>query len=243
MGEYYSVYRHTTPNGKIYIGITNRDPVVRWRNGTGYSSSPHFNRAIAKFGWENITHEILLVGLTKEEACAEEKRLIALHNSADRRFGYNCTYGGETGVKLTPEVKKKISERAKRFYSDPQHREDVRNRMIGVKPSDETRKKMSKAKIGKPRPHTKEQNQKISEGIRRALEDESVAEKYRNLARSHGKAHSKPVEQYTKDGKFVQKFESGKEAARRTGVRGGNISKCCNGKTPSAGGYIWRYAS
>lgn len=33
----YTVYKHTFPNGKIYIGITKQAPSKRWRNGTGYS--------------------------------------------------------------------------------------------------------------------------------------------------------------------------------------------------------------
>lgn len=31
----YSVYKHTAPNGKVYIGITGKDPEKRWLNGGG----------------------------------------------------------------------------------------------------------------------------------------------------------------------------------------------------------------
>lgn len=33
----YCVYKHTTPNGKVYIGITSKNPLKRWNNGIGYS--------------------------------------------------------------------------------------------------------------------------------------------------------------------------------------------------------------
>lgn len=32
----YSVYKYTAPNGKVYIGITGKDPEKRWLNGRGY---------------------------------------------------------------------------------------------------------------------------------------------------------------------------------------------------------------
>lgn len=54
---------------------------------------------------------------------------------------------------------------------------------------------------------------------------------------------SKPVIQYTKDGKFVAEFESVNEAQRKTGVNISQISKVCTNKKgyKSAGGYKWSY--
>lgn len=31
-----TVYKHTSPSGKVYIGITGREPKLRWDNGNGY---------------------------------------------------------------------------------------------------------------------------------------------------------------------------------------------------------------
>ena len=56
----YIVYKHTTPNNKIYIGITKHDPKYRWlNNGRGYKEQSTFFNAILKYGWINIKHEIL----------------------------------------------------------------------------------------------------------------------------------------------------------------------------------------
>lgn len=52
----------------------------------------------------------------------------------------------------------------------------------------------------------------------------------------------KPVLQFTKDGKFVAKYYSAKEAQRQTGVCYSTICGCCRGKRKSAGGFIWRFA-
>lgn len=54
---------------------------------------------------------------------------------------------------------------------------------------------------------------------------------------------SKPVLQYTKDGKFVNEYPSMIEAERHTGIFSVHISKCCNNKPHhrSAGGFIWKF--
>ena len=54
------LYRHTSPSGKVYIGIT-RDVNIRWSN-KGYRYLTYnsiFGKAILKYGWDNIKHEIL----------------------------------------------------------------------------------------------------------------------------------------------------------------------------------------
>lgn len=109
----YSVYKHVCPNGKVYIGITSTKVKYRWgKNGSNYSGNKLFYRAIMKYGWDNITHEILYSDLTKEDACEKEIELIALYKSNDPKFGYNLSSGGELsakGVRLSYETRKKMS--------------------------------------------------------------------------------------------------------------------------------------
>lgn len=98
----YVVYKHTNRiNGKVYIGITRQDLNKRWQNGYGYMGT-YFWNAVQKYGWDNFDHEILLSGLTKEEACEEEKRLIAEYQAQDKEHGYNIMEGGQTGDNLQP---------------------------------------------------------------------------------------------------------------------------------------------
>ena len=47
----YCVYKHTSPNGMVYIGITRQNPIKRWMNGKGYSYNTYFYNAILKYGW------------------------------------------------------------------------------------------------------------------------------------------------------------------------------------------------
>lgn len=104
----YSVYKHTSPNGKIYIGITSMNPLYRWNKGKGYKKNSHFWRAIVKYGWDNFKHEILFSGLTKDEVCEKEIELIAKYKSNDPKHGYNHESGGQT---LSEEDKRMISAR------------------------------------------------------------------------------------------------------------------------------------
>ena len=77
----YIVYKHTSPSGKVYIGVTSLRPEERWGGGAGYVKNKHFNRAIKKYGWENIKHEILFDNLSKEDAFKIEIELIKEYRS------------------------------------------------------------------------------------------------------------------------------------------------------------------
>lgn len=88
----YCVYEHIFPNGKKYIGIS-CDAEKRWRNGKGYETQPKIARAINKYGWENVTHNIIIDGISKEHAETLERYLIAELKTIDQ--GYNTSTGGE----------------------------------------------------------------------------------------------------------------------------------------------------
>ena len=73
----YKVYKHTCPNGKVYIGITRLNPLDRWGGGFGYQTQVYFWRAIVKYGWINIKHDVPYDNLSEEEAkqkAAEAKK-------------------------------------------------------------------------------------------------------------------------------------------------------------------------
>ena len=104
----YCVYMHTSPSGKVYIGITRTSPEKRWRkNGCGYKKQKYFWRAIQKYGWDNFEHEILHENLTKEEAEQIEINLIAYYKSDQRDYGYNVEHGGNSTGKISDETRKK----------------------------------------------------------------------------------------------------------------------------------------
>ena len=130
----YSVYIHLFPNGKTYIGLTSRKARVRWGYGHNYHNCIAVDRAIKKYGWNNICHAVLYEVETKEEAELIEKILIKLLNSNNPEFGYNIMSGGDASSPLPEESKRKIGEKNKEKWNDPQKRAEASERM---------RKKMS----------------------------------------------------------------------------------------------------
>lgn len=122
------VYMHTVPKDitgyeydKYYIGITCNSPQRRWQGkGNGYRNQV-FYRAIQKYGWDNIQHEILAENLSKDDAQSMEVMLIWLYKANDRSHGYNCTIGGEgaSGYHLNEEQRKKFMASHPRGESHP----------------------------------------------------------------------------------------------------------------------------
>lgn len=114
MDKKYYVYMHTCPNGKKYIGITGKQDINdRWLNGYGYHTQIVFYRAIQKYGWDNIKHEILYSNLSESEAMELEENLIKKYKTQNRRYGYNVNKGGERttlGYKFTDEQREKLSD-------------------------------------------------------------------------------------------------------------------------------------
>lgn len=168
----YKVYRHTSPSGNVYIGITMRNDVRRrWERGNGYKTNVAFWNAIQKYGWDNIKHEILFEGLTKERACNLEITLIRHYKNLG--ISYNISTGGDcgfngivqtprTGWHHSPETCKKISEHniGKKCPFKGQKRpksvgekvsrakKGIATRGKGWHHSPETRSKISRAHIG-----------------------------------------------------------------------------------------------
>lgn len=54
---------------------------------------------------------------------------------------------------------------------------------------------------------------------------------------------AKQVEQYTKDGEFIQSFRSTRHAAEELGLDASTISKVCRGQNKSHGGFIFKYSN
>ena len=138
----YLVYKHTSPSGKSYIGITG-DYDKRCREhksasgSSKYSQCRAFHAAIRKYGWDAFTHEILYSNLTIEQANHRETQLINEYGTL-APYGYNLCTGG--GVKVWSD--------ASRLFAS--------NRRKGMKFSDATRAIMSAQRkgrgTGKPKP-------------------------------------------------------------------------------------------
>lgn len=215
MENKYCVYKHTAPNGKVYIGITRRAPNIRWGlDGKRYKNNCHFYNAIQKYGWDNFDHEVLFEGLSAYQAGEKEKELIKLYDSATPAHGYNNTHGGEHG-KMADHINEENRRRGKALLGE-------KNPFFGRKHTDESKARMRKARLS--RPDRFKQSREASEKSARKT--------------------SKKVSQYSKNGTYLATFDSCCEAARvLTGKRnGGNhIGAACAGKRKTAYGYLWKF--
>lgn len=156
----YTVYKHIIPNGKIYIGITGRNPKIRWQNGLGYKKNKLFYRAIQKYGWENIQHEILYENITKEQAEILEIELILKYKSNNSKYGYNVSNGGKSSNYHSEQTKNIISNKIKEKWLDNEYRNAITKQLKGKSISKEQRKMISEKLKG--RKLTQETKEKIS---------------------------------------------------------------------------------
>lgn len=151
----YTVYKHTSPSGKIYIGMTCQKPKRRWKNGNGYSHNKYFTNAINKYGWDNFTHEILFENLTQEEAEQMEIELIKLHKSNNLDFGYNIQNGGNYAGKHSEETRKKMSKIHKGKKLSDETKEKLRKINRGKIWTDEEKRRISELMTGDKNPNSK----------------------------------------------------------------------------------------
>lgn len=231
----YCVYKHTSPSGKVYIGITSQNPIRRWKNGLGYKNQVFFN-AIQKYGWENIKHEILFSGLSKEEAELKEIELIKSYRSTDFRFGYNFSDGGHCKSPVSFETREKISKN----HADVS---GSNNPMFGIYHSEETKRKISMKRKGIV----------VTEETKRKISDSTKGKKNHNFGKPmsiEAKIKMSNTKKGVENPKLRKKvfcvelnkiFNSLLEASKNTGANYSKISEVCNGNRKSTGGYHWQF--
>lgn len=265
----YCVYIHTNKiNGKKYIGqtINGEAPNKRWLNGKGYINCTYFYKAIQKYGWDNFEHEVIASNLTQEEANHFEELLIEKFETINPDKGYNLKSGGENnklseatkrkigdsnkGKIISDEQKKRISEAQTGRHLTQEHKTIIANANKGKILSNETKLKIGQSAIGRNigRKHSKEELEKMRQK-RKPHDKSGDTSNYKGRAvgsktkKENPAYHKKMVMQFEMDGKLIAAYESVMEASRQTGINDGNISRCCNGHTRTAGGYIWLFCN
>lgn len=226
----YVVYMHTSPNNKRYVGITRQNPPEkRWGyNGSGYCDNEHFSRAISKYSWENIKHEILYTGLTKEEAEQKEIELIAYYDSINPDKGYNMTPGGSYNVNV-------ILKPVKQYTIEG----------IFVKEYECIKYAAIDTNINKSAISLCCNNKaKLAGGYIWQFSDVELTKEHIAWCLSDARKDNRiPVCQYSMDGILIKEYESLTIASIETGIDLCIIIMACKGEYKTAGNYIWRYAN
>lgn len=170
----FMVYKHTSPSGKVYIGITSKTkPEQRWKSGKGYKTQPLFWNAIQKYGWDSFKHEVLFTNLSREDACNMEIELIKQYQSTNLEYGYNVCVGGELsqfGIPCSVEKRSKISKSLQGFKMSEETRNKLSTMRKGKKFSESHKLKLSQNNAMKKQ----EYRDKVSQALKgRKISDES----------------------------------------------------------------------
>lgn len=177
----HTVYKHVSPEGKIYVGCTSQKLNHRFgKNGNGYKFHKQLYSDIEKYGWDNFKHEIVASGLNEDDAYSLEKELIHSQHSMDPTKSYNIATGGKGVTGLSGEKHPMYGKR---------HTEESRRKMreasIGRSISEETRRKISESNKG--RVPSEYQLSRIIESNRNRIVTEESKQKNReaHLGRRH----------------------------------------------------------
>lgn len=188
MSGQFVIYMHTSPSGKSYIGQT-RSLSKRNSGHRTQAGCRLFAKAIKKYGWENFEHAILAEGLTLEEANTLEERLIA-ERGTRTPGGYNIKLGGKnmlhseetkrlmsiaaTGKKKPPEVCEKIRQAKQNLSAETRLKMSLSAQQRKI--SEEGRKRLSAARLGKSNPISQQGRANISAASKvRVLSDAARA--------------------------------------------------------------------
>lgn len=228
----YSVYIHTFPNGKKYVGVTSWKPELRWgANGCNYKN-PYMVNAIKKYGWDNITHEIVAKNLTVDQASKMEIELIKKYNSTDREYGYNISPGGVDCKICSVETKEKL-----------------RKANLGKTMSEESKRKISKSNRG--RHYSEEIRKHMSDAQKKNFANgnnamHSLEARVKAAEKLRGRKLPDYITQKASEAKFhaVKNMQTGViypsigAACEDTGINQSTIIRHCNGKLKSK---KWQY--
>ena len=122
------VYKTTNLiNGKIYIGKACGKRAIENYLGSGR----YFKRAVAKYGKENFRRITIDIAENREDQNRKEIFWIDFYDARNSLVGYNVALGGEGGL---------VSE---------EHKEKLRKAKVGVPRSEETKRKLRIAMLGR----------------------------------------------------------------------------------------------
>ena len=145
------VYQLRSPSGKSYVGQTIHSFEHRWKQHLRNKKNPYaVHAALKKYGPESFLVQELAHADNQEQLNNLEKLWIILLQSAEPTKGYNLTWGGEGGshTEATKEKLREAQRHVTNRHHTPETREKIRKGHLGLKFSDEHKKKISLARRG-----------------------------------------------------------------------------------------------
>ena len=232
-------------NGRQYIGQKKYDKSGKWKKYLG--SGIVLKRAIKKYGESNFSKEIIEECETKEALDDREKYWIDYYNAVDSDDFYNIAFGGDGGNTIAGYSEEQME----------QYKEYKRNLHKATAPKGElcATSKLTEKQVLEiiKRLKNNDFNLDIANDYKvsaetindirnhktwKSLTENIIFDDISSRKRPRG---TKPVVQYSEDGKYIATYKSAREVQKETGISYKLISSVCNGSKRIAHGYIWRF--
>jgi len=211
---------------KYYVGSTKTSFLKRWKKHLtnlkhNKHHSPILQNSFNKYGVECFRFIIIDI-LEIELISSHERYWINILDSVN--LGYNSSYsvnGGCLGYKFSNEYR----ERKSKMMMGNKN-------LLNIKPTDSTKNQIS---ISMKRFYSTNTEKSI---VMREKSRNKRIEFNKNILAIKNK---KPIIQYTLDNKFIQEWDSAKDAAKFYECSSSGIICVCKGKQKTAKGFIWKY--
>lgn len=165
----YRIYIHKVPDGKVYIGCTSK--TIQERRWLGYHGQ--FGEVVKKYGWDQITTEILATTDTQEESVTLENYYIQFYKADNPEFGYNQVKGIGGA---SPRRIQRLSESARRAHSNAEtHRRLCESQKIAQNRPEVRRLKSESSKKAMTKPGMHE---KLSNSAKKAWSNPEIRAKF-----------------------------------------------------------------
>ena len=232
-------------NGRQYIGQKKYDKSGKWKKYLG--SGIVLKRAIEKYGESNFSKEIIEECETKEALDDREKYWIDYYNAVDSDDFYNIASGGDGGNTIAGYSEEQME----------QYKEYKRNLHKATAPKGElcAASKLTEKQVLEiiKRLKNNDFNLDIANDYKVSVETindirnhktwKSLTENiiFDDISSRKRPRGTKPVVQYSEDGKYIATYKSAREVQRKLGISYKLISAVCNGEKRIAHGFIWRF--
>ena len=237
------IYKIPFPNGKCYIGLTNRTIEQRWKEHNRCAKAGDMRCLYASLRKYNMvdTFQMIVIDTaeTEKELCEKEIAHIEIHNSHYKRgYGYNMTDGGEgiSGYEYTEEHRRKNSEAKKKYFEDP---EAIRKNSEAIKnyykDNPKARQKLSEAhkkyfedpearricsEAQKKRFEDPDEKRKRSEAQKKYFEDPKARQKLSKALKKYNKDHPEKGDKHSEVMK--KRFKDPEEIKKILDIKGQN---------------------
>lgn len=234
MESNYCIYKHTNLiNNKVYIGQTSQTPEKRYgKNGTNYRNCRYFYRAIECYGWNNFTHEVLVSGLTHEEADRLEQKYIKEYKSNNSKYGYNLE-GGGTYSKINVIKKSEHEDEIMKYWSYPKKiaQYDLTGNIIKVWKNTKTASEELGITFSRITDCCNGNTKRAGDFIFRHIVN--------NFLQYKIETNLFIIGQYDLEGNFIRTWNFIKDIEYELGIKRDKICKCINNESDKVGTFIF----